>query len=215
MEYVRPPRGALSLLKVFAREPDFDIIIGDLSEEFQQRVSAFGQAAARRWYWREAIRNTCVFAKRELPRTAAIVLITTGFIFAAMFLSELYGVRFLEDIQWAWVPPRFWEWYRHGVVLLFPVLIAFGAGALASYFLKAREISAIVAFAGLTSCLNLYELSFLIRISAHQGRLAAQIPVLQESGLMLAFWLSAVVFYSFGCLWIRWHRRPGDAVGRR
>ena len=77
MEYLGPPRGAVNLLKFFATEPDFDTVIGDLSEEFQQQLSAFGQAGARRWYSREALRNGTAFAKRELLRTPVTVLIVT------------------------------------------------------------------------------------------------------------------------------------------
>ena len=47
MEYVTPPRGALAILNFFASEPDFANVVGDLSEEFQQRASAHGHPAAK------------------------------------------------------------------------------------------------------------------------------------------------------------------------
>lgn len=205
MEYVRPPRGAMNLLAFFANDPDFDTVLGDLSEEFQQQVTAFGQATARRWYWRETLRNTRVFAHRELRRTPLVVLATTVFILGSVWLAELAGIRLLENVQWAWVPPRFWGSYREGAVLLFATLTWFGAGALAACFLKAREISAIVAFAGLLICLAVYTVATLIRNTV-QWRLAAHLSVLQVSGQMLIFGVLAVLFYSFGCLWTRWHR---------
>src|SRR5690242_10981249 len=132
MEYVRPPRGATNFLKFFASDPDFDTVLGDLSEEFQQQVTAFGQATARRWYWRETWRNTRAFANRELRRTPLVVLGTTVFILGLVWLAELSGIRLLENVQWAWVPPRFWGWYREGAVFLFATLTWLGAGALAA-----------------------------------------------------------------------------------
>ena len=102
MEYLGPPRGAVNLLKFFATEPDFDTVIGDLSEEFQQQLSAFGQAGARRWYWREALRNGTAFAKRELLRTPVTVLIVTVFIFVALWPVGLIGNQLLVNVRWAW-----------------------------------------------------------------------------------------------------------------
>jgi hypothetical protein len=137
----------VNLLKFFASEPDFDIVIGDLSEEFQQQLSAFGHAAARRWYWREALRNATAFARRELLRTPVTVLIVTVFIFVALWPIVFFGNQLLVNGRWAWIPVRFWHWYQVGVVqFLFQASIVVGAGALASYFLKARDLSLIVAF---------------------------------------------------------------------
>ena len=63
-EQVKPPQVAALLLSLFASEPDFPQIVGDMSEEFHQRRLMGGLRSARRWYWRESFRNVLVFTKR-------------------------------------------------------------------------------------------------------------------------------------------------------
>ena len=209
MEYVGPPRRAMNLLKFFASEPDFDTVIGDLREEFQQQVSAFGQAAARRWYWRETFRNASAFAKRELFLTPVTVLVMTVLIFVGLWFLVVFGDRLLVNVQWAWIPPRFWSWYQTGVVqFLFPALLVIGTGALASRFLRGRELSLIVAFATVFACMELYGLWGFIRNSA-QAAPGTYLSVAQVSERMLISWFLAMFLYSQGCLWIPWRRLHG------
>jgi hypothetical protein len=63
-ESVKPPQMAALLLSIFASEPIFPQIEGDLSEEFHQRTRMNGLNSARHWYWRETFRNVLVFIKR-------------------------------------------------------------------------------------------------------------------------------------------------------
>lgn len=68
--YSSPPKLATLLLSLFASEPDFPQIEGDLSEEFHNHLLASGPNVARRAYWREAFRNMWALAKR--PSTIQI-----------------------------------------------------------------------------------------------------------------------------------------------
>jgi hypothetical protein len=209
MEYVGPPRGAMNLLRFFASESDFDTVIGDLSEEFQQQVAAFGQAAARRWYWRETVRNASAFATRELLRTPVTVLVITVLIFVGLWFAIFLGDQFLESVRWVWVPPRFWRWYQAGVVqFLFPALLVTGTGVFASRFLRGRELSLIVTFATVFACMQLYGLWGFIRNSAQAAK-GTYLSVAQVSERMLISWFLAMFLYSLGCLWIRWRRLQG------
>jgi hypothetical protein len=54
---VSPPRGAAWLLSLFANAEEFDLILGDLSEEFSQLASKSGIPGARRWYWRQTLKT--------------------------------------------------------------------------------------------------------------------------------------------------------------
>lgn len=65
LETLRPPKGASWLLSLFAGEPDFPEVEGDLSEEFQQLALQSGPSAAQQWYWREALRNARAFVIRR------------------------------------------------------------------------------------------------------------------------------------------------------
>jgi hypothetical protein len=51
------PRIAGWLVYLFAPTEQAEAVIGDMLEEFSRRVEQLGLAAARRWYWREAIRT--------------------------------------------------------------------------------------------------------------------------------------------------------------
>ena len=52
---MRPPRLAAWLLGCRLRADDRDEILGDLAEDFAERVGTRGETFARRWYWRHAI----------------------------------------------------------------------------------------------------------------------------------------------------------------
>ena len=156
MEYVIPPRAASILLNLFASEADFAIVLGDLSEEFQKRVSAQGHASARCWYWRESFRNVFAWIKREFLRTPIQVLAVTllADVSAFLLVGLLMGPLRL-DVQWVWVspsgqislriplrysPPFFWS-------ILVPSLLYAGTGAIASSFVRGRELAVAVCFA--------------------------------------------------------------------
>ena len=206
MEYVDPPRGALKLLHFFAGEPDLSNVIGDLSEEFQQRSSADGIRAARQWYWRETLRNAGVFTIRELRRTPALVIALTAVVFAGMWLVQFFGNQLLTGIQWAWIPTRFWPLYQSAVLtFLFPVSLLLSGGALASRLAKGRELSLIVVFGTLWTCVALYGLRILIRNSL-LGIPLSGLSLSQVTERMLFFWALTIVAYSAPCLWIRQRR---------
>lgn len=57
MTEVHPPRGIEAILESFGARPEFrDSVIGDLAQEYGERVARFGFRAARLWYYREAAR---------------------------------------------------------------------------------------------------------------------------------------------------------------
>ena len=61
-----PPRPATWLVDLFAPPSRADAILGDLLEEFTSIAAASGQRAARRRYWRQAIKTqaTCCSSRR-------------------------------------------------------------------------------------------------------------------------------------------------------
>jgi len=78
-ENLQPPRAASRILSCFG-SPHLLQILGDLMEEFNERAQSTGLPAARRWYWREVIRNMIALAgKSEMtskvrPRTLFLIL---------------------------------------------------------------------------------------------------------------------------------------------
>ena len=133
MEYVIPPRAASILLNLFASEADFAMVLGDLSEEFQKRASAQGHVSARCWYWRESFRNVFAWIAREFLRTPVQVLTIT-------LLADVSAQIMLRPLHyWPWIP-FFWS-------ILVPSLLYAGTGAIASSFVRGRELAVAVCFA--------------------------------------------------------------------
>ena len=60
----QPPVLASLLLACFS-DPHMPEIMGDLMEEFEERVQSSGLSTARRWYWREAVRNAIALLRRR------------------------------------------------------------------------------------------------------------------------------------------------------
>ena len=54
----QPPRAAAWLVGVCASPDESDAVLGDLREEFVDVAGREGVAAARRWYWRQALRSS-------------------------------------------------------------------------------------------------------------------------------------------------------------
>lgn len=67
----QPPRLAQRLLDARLLRDERDELIGDLDEQFQAHASSRGLAAARRWYWRQALVLVLGFAihRRDLIST--------------------------------------------------------------------------------------------------------------------------------------------------
>jgi hypothetical protein len=56
-DFVQPPHIATWLLSLFALPEDFESIAGDLLEEFSLLAPQLGESAARKWYWRQAMKT--------------------------------------------------------------------------------------------------------------------------------------------------------------
>jgi len=68
-ELLKAPAIPLAILNFFSQQPDLPALMGDIGEEFQQRAQSAGANAAKRWYWREAFRNSFALTRREVLRT--------------------------------------------------------------------------------------------------------------------------------------------------
>src|SRR6516165_2039235 len=64
-----PPAMALAVLRCFSHEANYPAILGDLSEEFCQRIERSGIVAARLWYARDAVRTIWSLTWRDISRT--------------------------------------------------------------------------------------------------------------------------------------------------
>ena len=209
MDYVTPPRGAVGILNFFASEPDFANVVGDLSEEFQQRASAHGHLAAKRWYWREAFRNAMVLGQRELLRTpgkilAVSLLISLSTGLSVMLFNALVMGRVMVDIERAWIPYRFWPWFQAVWPILVPSMLYAGSGTVASLLVRTREFALVASFATVSTIYMVWVLYFLNYTSA-RGRFSAS-ELSQIIDHEVLGWGFTIVAYSIGCFWIRLRR---------
>jgi hypothetical protein len=72
-----PPRGAVWLIELFVPSPNAEPVFGDLAEEFAAQTGLSGHAAARRWYWRQAVSTILHLARASIqaaPWSAAALV---------------------------------------------------------------------------------------------------------------------------------------------
>jgi putative ABC transport system permease protein len=92
-----PPRLALWILRWRLSAEDREFAIGDLEEEFLDRVEREGLARARRWYWRQALRSLITRQPRRYqqahisPRTSAMNHFSQDIRFAFRLLRRSPG----------------------------------------------------------------------------------------------------------------------------
>ena len=96
-EITAPPKWILFLLWPFMGETCYPQIEGDLSEEFHQRESEHGVAAARRWYYREVCRNLGSLLWRWV--TIAVIILPL-FCIALSNILEMQLVRSMSSLLW-------------------------------------------------------------------------------------------------------------------
>ena len=93
---MRPPRLAEALLHALLPSDDRDEVLGDLAEEFSERVMA-SATQARLWYWRQALRSLPPLALLRLRsdggRTAGLVVGTCLLGWALTSVWDLYVAR--------------------------------------------------------------------------------------------------------------------------
>ena len=98
-EYSGPPRIGLAILNFFSTDRDFDAMVGDMSEEFQERVESTGARAAKFWYWRHIFRNAWALTAREVMRTPVrVVVIAMGGVLAVNAVTALYVLYALRGV---------------------------------------------------------------------------------------------------------------------
>jgi hypothetical protein len=131
---------AALLLSIFASEPDFPQIEGDLREEFHRHIQMNGRRTARRWYWRETFRNVLVFIKRPriLYAIAVAALIVVGYRPASMIFSGWLSAKMHEMPRVPGLHPL--------LIFLFRTTAFLAIGAMAGHILRGRERMLVIAF---------------------------------------------------------------------
>jgi hypothetical protein len=201
-EITAPPKGILFLLWPFKGEPCYPQIEGDLSEEFQQRESEYGLAAARRWYCREVCRNLGSLIWRWIT-IPVIILPFFCIALGTSLLNPGIGSMYLHG------HPSNWEISR----LLFASflnssIIGLSLGIFCSRILRGHERMVRLAFGA-------YQLGFLAVMFHLMG-----IKILSNSPEMRFFliglrYLKPILTFAFmwtGSIWIERRRNRRNSA---
>lgn len=153
-----PPRTAERLLEALGAEPEFrDALLGDLAEDFATRAAEDGERAARRRYWREALRVAPYllhsWARRLRARDAARLAGLVGATSCLVGVSLWGMLAGVETVVERMAGPTTFPWHDPqpgtlalGVMLLGYVAVAAAGGWMASRREDRAPAAAALAF---------------------------------------------------------------------
>jgi hypothetical protein len=151
--FVRPPRLAAWLLKLFTSLEEDEEIIGDLLEEFGQHASRSGIAFARSWYWRQTVKSLVHLAGagfRSAPwSTAALVI--AGFLlkrFASGLPEQAIAAAVNRTSFYEHHFSAYMFWMTYGIVLGH-IVVAGLVGAIIAVAARGREMITTLALASI------------------------------------------------------------------
>jgi hypothetical protein len=97
-----PPWRAEAILESLGAKPEFrETLIGDLAEEFASRAERDGPAAARRWYYREAVRVTPHLLRSASRELSLAEIGRTANVLALSYLCAVTIEVFIGLTVWA------------------------------------------------------------------------------------------------------------------
>jgi hypothetical protein len=151
---IAPPRFIESVLSALGATPEYrDLVIGDLAEEMVLRARYDGEPAARRWYWREALRSIPHLLGNGLREAGyrgighLLGLVLTAWTFVAVICGMTFVIVFRTVVT-------FWPDFRqivHGgqgyatFVILGVSMTAFIGGLIAATLNKRAPLTGAVA----------------------------------------------------------------------
>ncbi len=204
-ELLKPPMIPSAILNFFSGQPDFPAVAGDIVEEFQKRAVSAGTDAAKRWYWRESVRNSIALTGRELNRTPvrAIGIALTGLL-GVNVVCALYVSFCIQPLSVVlaghWDPIELvHNQGQRDTFLLLQFVVSLGMGWIGGKLLPGREWAVALLFALISVCVPL--------------PVALYLGVMEKIVIPIALWEFMIVGLAFrlsgfclGSLWIRQSR---------
>ncbi|MGA8152030.1 MAG: permease prefix domain 2-containing transporter [Terriglobales bacterium] len=167
--FEQPPRLASWLVSLFAPAEEAESIPGDLVEEFSLLVSRSGTAAARRWYWRQAVKSTIhLFGNGVRGAPWSTLAYVTGGFLLLRFVGGLPD-KLLSAVTDRYLP--FWSTHFKAYTLVLNAILALHlvvslfVGCMVGLAAKGREMIATTALT-LVLC-SLIGVAF-VSIATHQ-----------------------------------------------
>jgi hypothetical protein len=125
---MKPPVVAQGILAAAAPTSEYQIIAGDLDEEYLRAVASSGTKAANRWYWSQVLLSipwllSYSRSKRSTRRRTSVALISVAVLFAMLLVTTVIGtvLRSLFGIdripEYVWIGVDYADAVAFGAVL--------------------------------------------------------------------------------------------------
>jgi hypothetical protein len=126
---MRPPALAEALLAAVAPSGEYDIVAGDLHEEYLRITSLRGQSAANRWYWAQTLLSLPSLlsysrSHRSVRRVIGVALSAFAVLVAMLVVKTAIDVVFQRLVGGAEIPRYVWVCVDYGDALLFGAILA-------------------------------------------------------------------------------------------
>jgi hypothetical protein len=124
-----PPTLAQALLAAAAPSREFEIVAGDLYEEYLRIASQRGQSAANRWYWAQTLLSLPSLLSysrsyRSVPRVIGVMFTALALLVAMLVVKTAIDVVFQTLFGGAEIPRYVWVCVDYGDALLFGAILA-------------------------------------------------------------------------------------------
>jgi hypothetical protein len=126
---MRPPVLAEAIVSAAAPSRDYEMIAGDLYEEYRRIASLRGHSAANRWYWTQTLRSLpslLSYCRREKSalRTIGVALLSLAVLVTMLVVITAIDVVLQKLFRVADIPRYVWMCVNYGDVLLFGAILA-------------------------------------------------------------------------------------------
>jgi len=205
-ELLKPPGVPSAILNFFSGQPDFAAVIGDISEEFHQRVQRSGAQSAKLWYWREAFRNAGALTAREmLWRPGRTLIVALGCFVAVNAVAILYCFTILSLAPFRRLDDLALDHNQREILLLLQFVTSLALGWIGGRLLPGREWALALMYTLVSPWVVPAGFGIIVNLALHPP--AELDPFLFQPVRAFLIWEIAFRLGAFwlGCLWIR-HR---------
>jgi len=106
---MRPPALAQALVAAAAPTSDYEMVAGDLHEEYLRVLNARGATAADRWYWAQALRSISSLLSYSRSNASMLRRVGTAFTALAVLVAMLAVLMVIDTVfgssrlpEWLW-----------------------------------------------------------------------------------------------------------------
>ena len=126
---MRPPTVAQALVAAVAPATDYEVIAGDLHEEYVRILTTLGATAANRWYWAQALRSIPSLLSYSRSNASALRRIGVAFTAFGALVAMLVFVTAIGMLLRALfgsdsLPVWFWYCIDSGSAVVFGAILA-------------------------------------------------------------------------------------------